>query len=139
MRNVRSVKVLAWFVLVAGVAASWIVHAQQTSNFVGKTVSLDSTHVSAGRRLFEAGARSNWHSHANGQLVFNEKGVGLHQIEGKPIVRLAPGETAYVGPGVVHWHGAAPDASFTQVSIGFGGTTKWGDPVSEALYRGAGR
>ena len=132
-------RVLAWFVLVLSVAASWIVRAQQTTNFVGKTETLDATNVSAGRRLFEAGARSNWHAHPNGQLILNEKGVGLHQIEGKPIVRLAPGDTAYVGPGVVHWHGAAPDAALTQLSIGFGGTTKWGDPVPDAVYRAAPR
>jgi hypothetical protein len=42
----------------------------------------------------------------------------------------------YVGPGVLHWHGAAPDAALTQVNIGFGGTTRWGDPVSDAVYRG---
>src|SRR5688572_15481091 len=98
MRNVRAVKAVAWFVLALSVAASWILHAQQTSNFVGKTESLDAANVSAGRRLFEAGARSNWHAHPNGQLILNEKGSGLHQIEGKPIVRLAPGQTAYVGP-----------------------------------------
>ena len=134
-------RVIAWFVLVLSVAASWITYAQQSaqppSNFVGKTESLDATNISAGRRLFEAGARSNWHAHANGQLVLNEKGAGLHQIQGKPIQRLAAGESVYVGPGVVHWHGAAPDAAMTQVSIGFGGTTKWGDPVSDAAYRSA--
>ena len=71
------------------------------------------------------------------QLILNEKGSGLHQIEGKPIQRLAPGDSVFVGPGVVHWHGAAPDAPLTQVSIGFGGMTKWGDPVSDTAYRGA--
>ena len=129
-------RVVAWFALVLSVTASWIAYAQQT-NFVGKTDALDATHISAGRRLFEPGARSNWHAHANGQLVLNEKGVGLHQIQGKPIQRLAAGDSVYVGPGVVHWHGAAPDAAMTQVSIGFGGTTKWGEPVSDAAYRGA--
>src|SRR5688572_22180862 len=65
------------------------------------------------------------------------KALRLHQIEGKPIHRLAPGDSVYVGPGVVHWHGAAPDAALTQVNVGFGGATKWGDPVSDAVYRGA--
>ena len=128
-------RVIAWFALVLSVAGSWIAYAQQ-SNFVGKTEALDATNISAGRRYFEAGARSNWHAHPNGQLILNEKGTGLHQIEGKPIQRLAPGDSVYVGPGVMHWHGAAPDAALTQVNIGFGGTTKWGDAVSDAVYRG---
>ena len=130
-------RVIAWFALVLTVTASWIVYAQQTPNFVGKTESLDATNISTGRRYFEAGARSNWHAHPNGQLILNEKGIGLHQIEGKPIQRLAAGDSVYVGPGVVHWHGAAPDAALTQVNVGFGGATKWGDPVSDAVYRGA--
>jgi quercetin dioxygenase-like cupin family protein len=129
-------KVVAWCVLVLSVAASWIAYAQQSPNFVGKTEPLDGSNISSSRRYFDAGARSNWHAHANGQLILNEKGSGLHQIEGRPIQRLAAGDSVYVGPGVVHWHGAAPDAAFTQVSIGFGGTTKWGEPVAEPAYRG---
>ena len=48
----------------------------------------------SGRRVFEAGARSNWHSHPNGQLILNESGSSdLHQVRGGPIERLAPGDT----------------------------------------------
>ena len=143
-----------WVVLVLNVSVSWLASAQQTAppasrgaapppvaaeapNFVGKTASLDSSDITSGRRLFEAGARSNWHSHPNGQLILNESGSGLHQVQEKPIERLAPGDTAFVGPGIMHWHGAAPDAPLRQVNIGFGGTTKWGDPVPDAVYRGA--
>src|SRR5688572_1120933 len=142
-----------WLVLVLNVSVSWLASAQQTAapgskpgtppavpaeapNFVGKTASLDASDITSGRRLFEAGARSNWHSHPNGQLILNESGSGLHQVQGKPIERLAPGDTVYVGPGVMHWHGASPDASLRQVNVGFGGTTKWGGPVADAVYRG---
>ena len=148
------VGVFAWLVLVLNVSVTWLASSQQTAtpasrgaappstvpaeapNFTGKTATLDASNISAGRRLFEAGARSNWHAHPNGQLILNESGIGLHQVDGKPIERLAPGDSAYVAPGVVHWHGAAPDSSMTQVNIGFGGATKWGDPVSDAAYRG---
>lgn len=146
------IRLLAWMVLVLAVSTAWIARAQQRGgeparggqgapvpveapNFVGKTAVLDASNISAGRRHFEAGARSNWHSHPNGQLILVETGVGLHQVEGKPIERLSPGASAYVGPGIVHWHGAAPDAGMTQVNIGFGGTTKWGEPVPDAVYR----
>ena len=149
-----AVAVFAWLVLVLNVSVSWLASAQQPAapgskapiappptpaeapNFVGKTASLDASDITSGRRLFEAGARSNWHSHPNGQLILNESGSGLHQVEGKPLERLAPGDTAYVGPGIMHWHGAAPDAPLRQVNIGFGGTTKWGGPVPDAVYRG---
>jgi quercetin dioxygenase-like cupin family protein len=147
----RLVGVALWLGLVLNVSITWLANAQQQGaapargvtavpaeapNFVGKTATLDATNISGGRRLFESGARSNWHSHPNGQLILNESGVGLHQIQGKPITRLARGESIYVGPGVVHWHGAAPDSPLTQVSIGFGGTTSWGAAVTEAEYRG---
>ncbi len=150
----NTIGVFVWLVVVLSTSAAWLAHAQQSgapsrgaaapavpaeaTNFVGKTATLDASNISAGRRFFEAGARSNWHSHPNGQLILNESGVGLHQVEGQPITRLAPGASVYVGPGVVHWHGAAPDTGLTQVNIGFGGTTKWGDPVPDAVYR-AGR
>ena len=129
-------RVIAWFALVLSVAASWIAYAQQTPNFVGKTDVLDATNISTGRRFFEAGARSNWHAHPNGQLILNEKGVGLHQIEGKPIQRLAPGDSVYVGPGSRPLARRGARRGLTQVNIGFGGTTKWGEPVSDAAYRG---
>ena len=149
-----AVGVFAWLVLVLNVSVSWLASAQQggaapgrgaapdaapaeAPNFTGKTATRDASNISGSRRFFEAGARSNWHAHPNGQLILAESGTGLHQIQGKPIVRLAPGDSAYVGPGVVHWHGAAPDAALTQVSIGFGGgPTKWGEPVPDAVYRG---
>ena len=151
-RRHMAVGVFVWLVLVLNVSMSWLANARQDGasagrgapqaavpaeapNFVGKTATLDAANISAGRRLFEPGARSNWHSHPNGQLILNQSGVGLHQIQGKPITRLAPGDSIYVGPGVMHWHGAAPDSALTQVNIGFGGSTKWGAPVTDAEYR----
>ena len=143
-----------WLVVVLNLSVSWLARAQgqtapapsrgastpptpvEAPNFVGKTAVLDASDISSGRRFFEAGARSNWHSHPNGQLILNESGSGLHQVRGGPIERLAPGDTAIVGRGIVHWHGAAPEAGLRQVSIGFGGTTNWGAPVTEAEYGG---
>ena len=36
-----------------------------------------------------------------------EEGAGFNQVKGGPVMELHAGETTYVGPGVVHWHGAA--------------------------------
>ena len=150
----RLIGVAVWLGLVLNVSITWLASAQQQGgtpargaapqtavpaeapNFVGKTATLDASNISAGRRLFEAGARSNWHSHPNGQLILNESGVGLHQIQGKPLTRLAPGESIYVGPGVMHWHGAAPNSPLTQVNIGFGGSTTWAAAVTDKEYLG---
>jgi hypothetical protein len=69
--------------------------------------------------IWQPGMRSYWHCHAGGQIMMVDEGVGRVQKRGERIRILHKGETEYAGPGVEHWHGAAPDASaqFFQVSI----------------------
>jgi mannose-6-phosphate isomerase-like protein (cupin superfamily) len=69
--------------------------------------------------IWEPGMRSYWHCHAGGQIMMVDEGVGRVQKRGERIRILHKGDTEYAGPGVEHWHGAAPDASaqFFQVSI----------------------
>jgi quercetin dioxygenase-like cupin family protein len=104
--------------------------------FIGKVDALDAKDISAGRRHFEAGARTAWHSHDKGQLLFMEKGRGRAQRRGEPIRDLKEGESEYTAPDVVHWHGAAPDHDLVQVNIGFGGGTKWFEKVTDEEYNG---
>ncbi len=43
----------------------------------------------------------------------------------------------YAGPGVVHWHGAAPDEHMVQLTVvGGEGPTNWLKPVSDEDYLG---
>ena len=50
-------------------------HAQQDDpRFTGKSDTMDAKDIGAGRRSFEPGARSAWHSHDKGQLLFVEQG-----------------------------------------------------------------
>lgn len=69
--------------------------------------------------IWQPGMRSYWHCHAGGQIMMVDEGVGRVQKRGERIRILHKGDTEYAGPGVEHWHGAAPDASaqFFQVSI----------------------
>jgi mannose-6-phosphate isomerase-like protein (cupin superfamily) len=69
--------------------------------------------------IWQPGMRSYWHCHAGGQIMMVMDGVGRVQKRGERIRVLHKGDTEYAGPGVEHWHGAAPDASaqFFQVSI----------------------
>jgi quercetin dioxygenase-like cupin family protein len=125
------VAVALWLVL-AGVVA-----AQQTANeprFTGKTVVMDAKDVSAGRRSFEPGARTYWHSHDKGQLLLVEQGRMRTQKKGGPVRDLGVGESDYAGPNVVHWHGATPNEALVQINVGFGGGTKWLDAVTDAEY-----
>ena len=111
------------------------------SNFVGGEPSRpDSSDMRALRLRFEAGVRSNWHSHAGWQILAAEEGRGRTQERDGEIVELTPGgRPVFAAPGVVHWHGASPDEHVVQLTVlggGDGGPTSWFGPVSEAEYRG---
>ena len=111
-------------------------YAQQTPLFTGKSVTLDGKDLSAARRSFEAGARTYWHSHDNGQLLLVEDGRMRTQKKGGSMKELGKGESDYTGPNVVHWHGAAPGQALIQINVGFGGGAKWLDEVTDAQYNG---
>ena len=104
--------------------------------FTGRTDSLDAKDITAGRRRFEAAARTAWHSHDKGQLLLVEKGRARVQRRGEPIRDLKPGDSDYTAPNVVHWHGAAADQELVQVNIGFGGGAKWFEKVTDDEYTG---
>lgn len=156
LRTLRNGHLLAAIVCVglvfSGVAVRQIGHAQQPATpepaptgipveapgFVGKTARLDTTGYSIGRRIFAPGSRNaTWHMHTAGQLIFAESGRGRFQIQGQPIRELAPGESGYVPPGVMHWHGSTPNDSFTMAFINMGAsTTSQGEPLTEDVYLG---
>jgi quercetin dioxygenase-like cupin family protein len=112
-------------------------YAQQNEpRFTGKSVVMDGKDLSAARRSFEPGARTYWHSHDNGQLLLVEDGRMRTQKKGGPIKELGKGESDYTGPNVVHWHGAAAAQALVQINVGFGGTTRWLEQVTDAEYNG---
>ena len=86
------------------------------------------------RRLrFEAGARTNWHTHTQRQMLWAEEGRGLYQEMGEPIKELVKDVPVLTKANVPHWHGAAPNSSVVQLTI-YGGDIKWGAPVTDAEY-----
>lgn len=73
---------------------------------------------------FRDGARTRWHSHADGQLLYVLDGhgrVATHHDE----VAVGPGDVVAAAPGEEHWHGADDRADLTHVALSFGETT-WG-------------
>ena len=85
------------------------------------------------RFRFGPGARTKWHSHSGGQIILVEEGVALTQVKGGPVIELHAGQSIYVGPGVVHWHGAAPDQGGVQYNVTRGEIT-WLGEVADAEY-----
>jgi len=88
------------------------------------------------RRLrFEAGARTNWHTHTQAQMIWAEEGRGLYQMMGEPVKELRKDVPVLLKANVPHWHGAAPDSYVVQLTI-YGGDIKWGAPVTDAEFMG---
>ena len=83
---------------------------------------------------FGPGSRTKWHSHSEGQIILVEEGVGLTQVKGGPVIELHAGESIYAAPGVVHWHGAAPDKGGVQYNV-TRGDIAWLGEVTDAEYR----
>lgn len=89
---------------------------------------------------FEPGCRNNWHSHTGGQLLVAVSGRGYYQAKGEPARELLPGDVVEIGPGVVHWHGAAPDSWFSHLAVETNPQTNrntWLEPVDDAQYAAA--
>lgn len=87
---------------------------------------------------FEPGCRNNWHIHnGGGQILLCTDGEGYYEEEGKPVMKLHPGDVVYIALGVKHWHGARANSWFTHIAIEIpsdnGGTT-WLEPVDDAHY-----
>lgn len=96
------------------------------------------TELQAANVTFAAGARTNWHTHQVGQLIVVVDGVGIFQEEGQPAYVIKAGDTAWVGPGVNHWHGAVADTAMTHVVANLkdeeGSFVDWGRPVTTEEY-----
>jgi quercetin dioxygenase-like cupin family protein len=92
----------------------------------------------ATRVTFTPGARTNWHTHAVGQVLYVLSGVGRYQLEGESVEVLLPGDTVIIPPHARHWHGGAPDHMMTHLAMSetsdTGEATTWLEPVSDANY-----
>ncbi len=66
---------------------------------------------------FSKGTYNRWHSHKTGQVLIATDGVGYHQTKCGKLEVLHPGDVVFCPPGVVHWHGAAPDSDFAHIAI----------------------
>ena len=105
-----------------------------SANFIGVVTAMDAKDVTAGRRKFEAGARTAWHSHDRGQLIYAETGRMRTGRRGEAIKEYSQGGSEYTPPNVEHWHGATPSEALVQVNVQFGGTTKWLEGTTDAQY-----
>lgn len=88
---------------------------------------------------FEPGARTFWHDHPVGQRLLVVSGKGLVGTKDRTDV-VRPGDYIWCPPGVIHWHGAAPDTAMTHIAmtnVAPGKTVTWFGALSEDEYKKA--
>lgn len=86
-----------------------------------------------GNVTFAPGARNNWHSHLEGQVLLVTGGEGWYQEEGKSARLLKTGVVVNIPPHVKHRHGATRDSWFVHLAL-TPGQTDWLEPVTDEAY-----
>jgi quercetin dioxygenase-like cupin family protein len=97
--------------------------------------------LTVGLVRFTPGARTNRHSHANGQLLVCTDGIGLLGTRDGHTVVLRAGQSAWTPAGQQHWHGGTADNMMCHYAILDGSgereATTWLEPVSDEQYASA--
>jgi quercetin dioxygenase-like cupin family protein len=83
--------------------------------------------------FFTPGARTHWHRHEHGQVLYVTAGRGFVCAKGGAPQVLQAGTTVWIAPGETHWHGAAPDSYLLHLAVSLG-TTEWHEPVAGDEY-----
>lgn len=104
-----------------------------TGQAVGDAVLPTTDGVTINSVTFAPGARTHWHTHEHGQLLFVVTGYGAICTSGEVPRPLCAGDTVWIPPGERHWHGAASTSFMTHTAVSFG-ATKWAHEVSDDEY-----
>jgi quercetin dioxygenase-like cupin family protein len=73
--------------------------------------------VSTGLVTFEPGARTAWHHHPAGQILYITAGAGWVQAAGGPKQHVTPGDCVWIAPFERHWHGATSTTAMTHLAV----------------------
>lgn len=85
--------------------------------------------------MFSPGARTAWHRHVEGQVLYVAHGSGIVANRTGDRVHVTAGDTVVIPSGEVHWHGASPHSHMMHLSLTTGGPTEWvGGKVSDEDY-----
>ena len=109
-------------------------NADYAQYFTGKSYLADVGGVMT-NVTFEPGCRNNWHIHHKAvQVLICVAGRGWYQELGKEAVELKPGVVIAIPAEVKHWHGAARDWWFQQLTyhkdVQEGTSKEWQEPVT---------
>ncbi|WP_102108858.1 (R)-mandelonitrile lyase [Oceaniglobus roseus] len=87
--------------------------------------------------IFEPGARTAWHTHPYGQLLYVVSGEGWVRSEGGAKRAIRAGDTVFFEPGERHWHGATATRAMSHVAVQErkdGSPVDWLEQVSNVDY-----
>jgi len=93
--------------------------------------------VQANRVTFTPGARTNWHTHPLGQILYVLSGSGYVQTWGEDPRPVGPGDVVWFPAGEKHWHGASATNTMTHLALTEfldGKGAEWLEPVSDDDY-----
>ena len=97
--------------------------------------------LTVGLVRFTPGARTNWHRHANGQLLICTDGVGLVGTRDGRTVVLRAGESVWTAADEEHFHGGTAANLMCHYAIldasGDTEVTTWLEPVTDEQYAAA--
>jgi quercetin dioxygenase-like cupin family protein len=83
--------------------------------------------------FFPPGARTHWHTHETGQILFVTHGRGFAVNEAGDGGEILPGDIVWVDGGERHWHGGGPDSYLTHIAVSLG-EPAWQEAVSDDQY-----
>jgi quercetin dioxygenase-like cupin family protein len=87
---------------------------------------------------FTPGARTAWHTHPFGQVLYVTEGEGRIQSKGGPVETIRAGDVVRFDPDEEHWHGAAPERFITHIALqesdDDGNPAYWGEHVTQDEY-----
>ncbi|MDO8212244.1 cupin domain-containing protein [Conexibacter sp. CPCC 206217] len=86
--------------------------------------------------MFPPGARTHWHRHDRGQLLFVTHGRGYVGTRAGEVDTIGPGDVVWFAPDEEHWHGAGPDTWMSHVAISLGGHA-WLDELADDDFAAA--
>lgn len=83
--------------------------------------------------VFHPGARTHWHTHERGQILFVTHGRGYVQTRAGEGAWVTAGDVVHFAPGEEHWHGAGPDTYLVHTAVSMA-QTSWLVPVTDSEY-----
>jgi quercetin dioxygenase-like cupin family protein len=83
--------------------------------------------------MFTPGARTYWHSHPDGQLLYVTSGYGRVASKDGTTGRISSGDVVWFPPGEEHWHGADNGSFMVHLAVAVNGAD-WGREVTDEEY-----